>query len=191
AQYIRFRRHVGGDRDATDLLRQLLGRRFVVHVIQRHLVSALGGETRRRRADAAAAAGDEHHAGHQRPRRKSLSRSAMVSWYQVGRPWLQLPERSVSSISRSSAFISVAVSTRFARTAAWQAIVARSSFCRPASIWLAPNSRISFSRVRARPTMSPLARSAGAVRTVSSFGPETAISSPSRSSASWFSSAVA
>ena len=64
AQYIRFRRHVGGDRDATGLPRQLLGSRLVVHVIQRHLVSALGSEARRRRADAAAAAGDEHHARH-------------------------------------------------------------------------------------------------------------------------------
>ena len=53
-----------------------------------------------------------------------------MSWYQVGRPWLQLPERSVSSISRSSAFISVTVSARLARTAAWQAMVASSSFWR-------------------------------------------------------------
>src|SRR5438309_4045580 len=191
AHDVGFHRDVGGDGEAADFARERLARAAIAHVIDAYLVAAPGGEPRRRGADAAAGARNEHHAAHQRPRRKSLSRSAIVSWYQVGRPWLQLPERSVASISRKSAFISVVLSARCARTAAWQAMVARSSFCRPASIWLAPYSRISLSRPRARPTTSPLARSTGALRTVSSFGPDTTISSPTRSRSSWFSSAVA
>src|SRR5438874_5387550 len=160
---IGFHRHVGGDGDAADFARERLARAAIANVIDAYLVAALGGEPRRRGADAAGGPRDEHHAGPQRPRRKRLSRSAIVSWYQVGRPWLQLPERSVASISRKSAFISVVLSARCARTAAWQAMVARSSFCRPASIWLAPYSRTSLSRLRARPTTSPLARSTGAL----------------------------
>src|SRR5258706_1198204 len=138
AQHVALGCDVAWNRNGTRFPRQLLGGGLVMHVVQRHLVAALYREAYGRGADAAAATGDEHHTRHQRPLRNSLSRSAIVIWYQVGRPWLQLPERSVSSISRSSAFISVAVSIRLARTAAWQAIVARSSFCRPASIWLPP-----------------------------------------------------
>ena len=63
---------------------------------------------------------------------------------------------------------------RLARTAAWQAMVASSSFCREESTWRAPNSRISRSRSRARPATSPPASSAGAARTDSSFGPDDA-----------------
>ena len=59
----------------------------------------------------------QHGFGHdQRPRRNSLSRSAMPSCTQVGRPWLHCPDRSVSSISRNSAFISGNVKRRLART---------------------------------------------------------------------------
>ena len=94
-------------------------------------------------------------------------------------------------MSRSSAFISVTVSMRLARTAAWQAIVASSSFWRAASTSLAPYSRMSFSTPRVSPAMSPPASSTGAARTASSLGPETLVSSPRRSSASLFSSAVA
>ena len=120
----------------------------------------MGSEARGGRADAAAAACNDEHL--HLPRMNSRSRSAMVSWYHVGRPWLQLPERSVSSISRSSAFISAMLSARCARTAAWQAIVARSSFWREDRTWLAPNSRISASTPRARPTISPPASATGA-----------------------------
>ena len=80
---------------------------------------------------------------------------------------------------------------RLARTAAWQAMVASSSFCRADSTSLAPYSRMSLSRSRVSPAMSPPASSAGAARTASSFGPETLVSRPSCSSASLFSSAVA
>src|SRR6476661_3181778 len=48
----------------------------------------------------------------------SRSSSAMPNCTHVGRPWLQLPLRSVSSILRSNAFISGTVSARLARTAA-------------------------------------------------------------------------
>ena len=50
---------------------------------------------------------------------------------------IALSLRSVASISRSSAFISASVSRRFARTAAWHAIVASSSFT-AASMRFAP-----------------------------------------------------
>src|SRR4051812_3839585 len=191
AHHVGFLRHVTGQSDARDLAREGFGRLAVTHIVDGHAVAALGGEARGRGADAASAARDEHHLVHQRPRRNSLSRSASVSWYQVGRPWLQLPERSVSSISRSSAFISGTASTRCARTAAWQAMVASSSFWRAESIALAPYSRISLRRSRASAATSPPASSTGAERTVSSFGPDTATSSPTRSSAPRFSSAVA
>ena len=54
----------------------------------------------------------------------------MVRAVQVGRPWLHWSARSVASISRSSAFISGSVRLRLARTAPWQAMVARSSLRR-------------------------------------------------------------
>ena len=69
----------------------------------------------------------------QRPLMKSLSSSLSGIWCHVGRPWLHCPERSVRSMSRRSAFISGTVSRRFARTAAWHAIVERSSLRRSVS----------------------------------------------------------
>ena len=54
----------------------------------------------------------------------SFSISAWPSFTQVGRPWLHWPDRGVTSISRSSAFISATESTRPALTDPWQAMVA-------------------------------------------------------------------
>src|SRR5690348_15292313 len=54
----------------------------------------------------------------------SFSISPWPSFTHVGRPWLHWPERGVTSISRSSAFISATESTRPARTEPWQAMVA-------------------------------------------------------------------
>jgi hypothetical protein len=48
----------------------------------------------------------------------------MLSWRQVGRPWLHWSERSVASIWRKRAFISSRLRRRLARTAPWQAMVA-------------------------------------------------------------------
>src|SRR5688500_15986578 len=189
AHDVGFGGHVRLHRQAADLARELFGRVLFLAVIDADAIPAPGGEPRGGGADAASAARHDEHL--HLPRMKRRSRSAMVSWYQVGLPWLQLPERSVSSISRSKAFISAMLSARFARTAAWQAIVARSSFWREDRTWLAPNSRISASRPRASPTISPPASATGAARTAISFGPDTVSSRPRRSSASRFSSAVA
>src|SRR5271165_2269710 len=68
----------------------------------------------------------QEHGGttHQRPREKSRSKSPSDKRTQVGRPWLHWSARSVTSISRSSAFISAMLKERCARTEEWQAMVA-------------------------------------------------------------------
>ncbi len=58
---------------------------------------------------------------------KARRARATLIWRQVGRPWLHWSLRSVTSIWRSSAFISSSVRRRFARTAPWQAMVASNS----------------------------------------------------------------
>jgi hypothetical protein len=80
---------------------------------------------------------DGRRQGHQRPRMKSLSSSAIDSCTQVGRPWLHWSARSVASIWRSRAFISIRPSARWARTAPWQAMVASSSLRRASTTRLA------------------------------------------------------
>ena len=55
---------------------------------------------------------------------EQLLESPIDSFTQVGRPWLHWPERGVTSISRSSAFISATERMRPARTEPWQAMVA-------------------------------------------------------------------
>ena len=164
-------------------LQEAFGRLCVLQIVDADRVAALGGEARSRGADAAAAAGDDHHLVHQRPRRKSLSRSARVSWYHVGRPWLQLPERSVSSISRSSAFIS---GERQRAVGAHRGMAGH----RGEQLVLARGERLGSRRTRGSraarrargAAMSPAASAAGAARTASSFGPDTATSRPRRSS---------
>src|SRR5487761_325335 len=47
-----------------------------------------------------------------RPRKNNLSNSAMLRFFQVGRPWLHWSARGVRSISRNNAFISASVSSR-------------------------------------------------------------------------------
>ena len=61
-------------------------------------------------------------APHFRP--NSFSTSASDIFTQVGRPWLHWPLCGVTSISRSSAFISATDRMRPARTEPWQAMVA-------------------------------------------------------------------
>src|SRR5262252_455717 len=90
-----------------------------------HLEGEAARELERHRGLAARGGTQEQYRLH-RPRMKRRSRSVMPNWYQVGRPWLQLPARSVCSICRRSAFISATVSERLARTAAWHAMVERS-----------------------------------------------------------------
>jgi glycerophosphoryl diester phosphodiesterase len=94
-----------------------------------------------------------------------LASSRSVSWRQVGRPWLHWSERSVTSIWRSRAFISSSVSLRLARTAPWQAMVARISFVRAAPRCWRRGAASSASTLRASSTASPCASVAGTART--------------------------
>src|SRR6266568_605948 len=150
---------------------------------------------RRRRLAGCAVSGlqgkGEHLGGCQRPRKKSLSRSARLIWYQVGRPWLHCPERSVSSISRSRAFISGIVKARLARTAPWQAIVPSSSSRRSVSTRLAPYSRMSRNTARASSAASASASMDGTARTASANGDIAATSKPNWLSVEPCSSTVA
>ena len=76
---------------------------------------------------------------------------AWASFTQVGRPWLHWPERGVTSISRSSAFISATDRIRPARTEPWQAIVAATWSSRSRSASAVPSSASSAARSRAGP----------------------------------------
>src|SRR5882672_1789219 len=120
-----------------------------------------------------------------------LSSSPIVTWNQVGRPWLHWSERSVASMSRSSAFISATVSERLARTAAWQAMVESISFWRSASTRLPPNCAISLSTSRASSAESAWASVIGTARTAIAFGAMAARSKPSLDKVCAWSSTVA
>jgi hypothetical protein len=91
---------------------------------------------------------------------------------------IALPERSVASISRSSAFISGTVSLRLARTAPWQAIVDSSSSRAVAMRRLSPCSRRSASTSRNSASTSPSASNAGTLRNASDCGPLRVTSKP-------------
>ncbi len=121
----------------------------------------------------------------------SRSSSGSVSWYQVGRPWLHWPARSVASISRSSAFISGTASTRLARTDPWQAIDESSSSRRASTAPLPPWSRNSCSTARASVDASASTSGAGTALTAIVEGPMRDSENPRRSSSSACSSAVA
>src|SRR5207248_5378236 len=81
---------------------------------------------------------------HLRPNNFSIS--AWPSFTHVGRPWLHWPERGVTSISRSSAFISATESTRPALTEPWQAMVAATWSSLSRRLSGPPSSTISLAR---------------------------------------------
>src|SRR4029079_7102678 len=109
---------------------------------------------------------------------KSFSTSLIDSLIQVGRPWLHWPERGVRSISRSSAFISVTVSERRARTDLCQAIVASTCSIRSASSRLSPCCARSSARSRSSAWGSASLSAPGSARTSNAPGPKRSIARP-------------
>ena len=119
----------------------------------------------------------------------------MLSWRQVGRPWLHWSDRSVTSIWRSRAFISSSVRRRLARTAPWQAMVPRISLRARCTTVLASWAASSASTLRASSTGSPkpdaVAKVVGTARTARVLGEKGVTSRPSMASTSVDASAVA
>ena len=92
------------------------------------------------------------------------------------------PEWGVASISRSSAFISSAVSRRPARTLPWQAMVEHTAARRCSSRLPPPRPRLAIAsraRSRTRPLTSVSPSSAGTSRTITAPGPNASSTSPS------------